>query len=198
MDKQHELLTTIQQKLLDVQRATRRITKVLLSQQDSLDAARAAARELETLLGSAPGPPPPTDQIDLSKVMWLDQDISSWPITTTFRGVNFSDNGLFLDYDVPASWPILNIGGDDVFANPWVIANVDGVWYAATFEWLRPAQHSKMITADNIGGHIKKAPLVNWKPVDGEEVYFGVSTLVRGSERTVNERSNFARVLWGS
>ena len=54
----------------------------------------------------------------------------------------------------------------------------DGVWYAATWEWLRPGQTSKPTSVVN-GAHIKKSPLQDFRPVSGETYGFMVSGLAR-------------------
>ena len=81
--------------------------------------------------------------------------------------------------------------------NPWIFAKVGGQWYGATFEWLRPGQTCKSISATDLGPHIKKSPLDNWVPKSGETVGLMVSTPARvGPEGPINERSNVVLTTW--
>lgn len=45
-------------------------------------------------------------------------------------------------------------------------------------------------------GHLNSRQLGNWVPKTGEKIGFMVSTFVRGSERTINERSNISWIEW--
>ena len=81
--------------------------------------------------------------------------------------------------------------------NPWVFAQIDGRWYAATYEWLRPGQECKGISARTIGAHIKVPPLSRWTPQSGETIGLMVSTPARfGPQGPRHERSNVVRVRW--
>ena len=91
----------------------------------------------------------------------------------------------------------MSAGGTTVEGNPWVFAKVDGRWYAATYEWLRPGQECKGISASNIGAHIKVSPLSRWTPQSGETIGLMVSTPARfGPQGPRHERSNVVRVRW--
>lgn len=155
-------------------------------------------------------PSGPQDELDLSSVVWFDDNISGWPITDELT-VSFP-NGRDIEFrhSQRTGWmPHRNLGedssGNDVIvnANTWVFAEVDGVWYGGTFEYLRPGQTIKRQDAVD-GAHVKAAPLnddgtTNWRPQSGDEVYFMVSGLVRRFlpvERNVMERTNVVRVTW--
>ena len=81
-------------------------------------------------------------------------------------------------------------------ANPWVFVNLNGQWYAATFEYLRHGQTAKPMSVLNSRDHIKVSPLDKWRAHSGERIGLMVSGLVRGGYRNVKERSNIVMVTW--
>jgi hypothetical protein len=136
------------------------------------------------------------DDLDLSKVSFLHTNISGWPSTSQITSVRITGSQICVYHTKSGRWPVKVLSGVAVEGNPWVVANRNGRWYAGTYEWLRPGQICKGITAGNIGGHIKRAPLDNWRPRSGEQVCFIVSTLARDANRTSNERTNVSCVRW--
>ena len=137
-------------------------------------------------------PEPPSDEFPAG-LTWLHPDVSGWPVTASLS-VSVG-NQIKLDYDKASVWPGRQEAGTNVNANPWVIAQVDGKWYAGTWEWMRTGQTVK----NNVirGDHVKRAPLSgDWKPQSGERVGIFVSGLIRGSTRNVSERSNVVWVVW--
>lgn len=144
--------------------------------------------ELGMTVTSAPPPPPPA----IPEVIWLDYDVSGWPETSTITNVSIDGASICIEHTKAGQWPVAH----EVEGNPWVFANVDGQTYAATYEWLRPGQICKGVTADNIGAHIGRNPLTSWRPQSGELVGFMVSALVRAGPETVMERSNIVVVRW--
>lgn len=142
-----------------------------------------------------PEPEPEPDLLDLSKVKWLHTDVSGWKRTATLSSIKFGTSTLTLNYDKACAWPGVNIGGIDLNANPWVFVQLDGIWYGATWEWLKVCQTMKGLYAVD-GSHIKVPPLDNWKPVSGETYYFMVSGLARQTQRNAKERSNLLKIIW--
>ena len=125
-------------------------------------------------------------------VRWLHTDVSSWPVTA---GMSASvGSSINFPYSKTEAWPEV----DGVNANCWVFANVNGTWYAATFEWLRRGQTSKPkgVLDGSMGDHIKVAPLSGWRPASGERIGLMVSGLARTQLRNVKERSNIVMVTW--
>ena len=125
-------------------------------------------------------------------VHWLHTDVSSWPVTASMSAsVGSSVNFPYSKADV---WPAV----DGVNANCWVFAQVNGIWYAATFEWLHRGQTSKPkgVLDGSMGDHIKVSPLSSWRPVSGERIGLMVSGLARTQLRNVKERSNVVMVTW--
>ena len=137
------------------------------------------------------------DQLDLSQVTWLHTNVRGWAKTSTITNTSIGDPPICIDHTKRGDWPRVSAGGTTVEGNPWVFAKVDGRWYAATYEWLRPGQECKGISASNIGAHIKVSPLSRWTPQSGETIGLMVSTPARvGPQGPRHERSNVVRVRW--
>lgn len=133
--------------------------------------------------------------IDLSQVVWLHTDVSGWSETSNLRSVTTNSSSITLDYDKANVWPKKHHTGTYLNGNPWIFVKQNGVWYAATWEWLKPGQITKNIKAVN-GDHIKRAPLHNFKPKSGEEYGFMVSGMARDGVRNVKERTNIVMYTW--
>ena len=148
------------------------------------------------------------DEIDVSAVTWLHTNVGGWPATSTVTDVRIRDvpaGGICIEHTKARSWPGTRTkGGSNLAGNPWVFGNVNGRWYAATYEWLRPGQTCKLTVSGGhgrpsreLGPHIKRPPLDNWVPRSGEQVGFMVSTPARfGPEGPIRERSNIVVVIW--
>ena len=126
-------------------------------------------------------------------IKWLHTDVSSWAETASLHA-SIGSSTINMPYSKSKVWPEV----DGVNANPWVIVNMDGQWYAATFEWLRYGQTSKprAVLDGSLGDHIKVSPLNRWRPHSGERFGIMVSGLARTSMRNVKERSNISMVTW--
>ncbi|HEX7084845.1 MAG TPA: Ig-like domain-containing protein [Vicinamibacterales bacterium] len=149
----------------------------------------------------SPSPAPPItgpNPIDanlpfsLSEVTWLHTNVSGWAVTSRITSVRIDDPGVCIAHTKSGRWPVKN----GVEGNPWVFAQVNGRWYAATYEWLRPGQVCKNVSSKDIGQHTKQHPLVNWRPKSGELVGFMVSAHARFGRESVAERSNIVMVRW--
>ena len=143
---------------------------------------------------------PPTAGDLPGGIEWANANISGWPATAKLT-VSFSGQTLNMRYDKANVWPAGNTRASDggpLVGNAWVIAKspVTGRLTAATWEWMRPGQQAKPAYKVE-DGHTKVRQFPSgWQPVAGEEVWIMVSSMVRGSERTVNERSNAVKVTW--
>lgn len=139
------------------------------------------------------------NDIDVGSVTFLDADVSGWPQTANLNA-SISGGTLNLNYDQARQWPDASVRAKDgsaMNANPWVIVNVDGTYYGATFEWLKSGQTSKPTSVvTGSGGHIVQPPLNTFRPVSGQRYGFMVTTPARGGARTINERSNISVVTW--
>ena len=124
---------------------------------------------------------------------WLHHDVSAWPVTAKLDA-SVAGGTINMPYSKAKEWPAV----DGVNANPWVIVNREGQWYAATFEWLRHGQTSKPVGVldGSKGDHIKVSPLNEWRPKSGERIGLMVSGLARAQSRNVRERSNVCWVDW--
>jgi hypothetical protein len=126
-------------------------------------------------------------------IKWLGTDVSGWAQTASLKA-SVGGGTINMPYDKAKVWPTV----DGVNANCWAIANIDGQWYAATFEYLRPGQTSKPVGVldGSKGDHFKVSPMSSWRPSSGERFGIMVSGLARGGLRNVKERSNISMVTW--
>jgi hypothetical protein len=131
----------------------------------------------------------------LSDVVWLNENVSEWEVTSEITDIRIDRDSICIEHTKAGKWPVRN-GGE---GNPWVLGNVDGTWYASTYEYLRSGQICKHIERRGdwgIGPHTKRMPLLTWAPRQGELVGFMVSTFARDATRTSNQRSNIKVVEW--
>jgi len=129
--------------------------------------------------------------IDLSKVVWLHPDVSSWPETRKLNAVTFGDGLINYHFDAPDPWR--NVNG--VNGNVWVFINLNGTWHAVTHEYMRQGYTTRgMNTVEP--GHFKSGTLANYRPSSGTEYGWMVSGLIRGGDRNVQERSNIVMANW--
>ena len=124
-------------------------------------------------------------------IHWLHHNVTEWPVTADIS-VSFSGGRINFPYSKSRVWPAV----DGVNGNPWVIAKIDGTWYAATFEWLSFGQTSKPMSTVG-GGNIKASPMSgSWAPRSGQRVGIMVSGLARSKTRNVEERTEMVMVTW--
>ena len=150
---------------------------------------------------AAPAPPPggggAADELNLEQVTWLHTNVSGWPKTSTITSTSIGGPPICIHHTKSGSWPGVSSSGTTVAGNPWIFAKVGGQWFGATFEWLRPGQTCKSISATDLGPHIKRSPLDDWVPKSGETIGLMVSTPARaGPEGPINERSNVVLTTW--
>ena len=137
--------------------------------------------------------PDPSDDLPVG-ITWLHPNVSNWPVTATLNA-SVTGNRITLDYDKARVWSGRDEVGANVNANPWVIAEIDGKWYAGTWEWLRAGQTVKYNVVR--GDHVKRSPMSgDWQPQSGQRIGLMVSGLIRGQTRNVSERSNVVWVVW--
>jgi hypothetical protein len=149
---------------------------------------------------AAPAPPPPPpppppgggSTIDLNTVTWLHTNVSRWAQTSQITSTSIGNPPICIGHTKAGKWPVK----DRLEGNPWVFVNLNGRWYAATYEWLAPGQTCKGIHAGNIGSHIGVPPLNSWRPRSGEVIGLMVSARARSGGDTVHERSNIVMVRW--
>ena len=135
-------------------------------------------------------------------------DIQGWPITAEITDVKIVVDNICLTSVLGKNWPP---NSDDINGNPWIIWKIGGIWYGATYEWLRSSlggdetQECKKLGADGSPGntvadllapHMKSTHSDGWVPQKDEEVYLFIASLSRLSDRSVNERSQIVKVSW--
>lgn len=136
------------------------------------------------------------DAISLSEITWLGVDVSSWKKTYDLT-VKLRGNNIVYDQEGTSKWTPKQEAGVMATANPWIIAKINGKWYAATHEWMRVNQREKGKRSVH-GDHIKRREFgPDWTPTDGEEYGFMVSGLCRGTTRNVSERTPIVLMVWG-
>ena len=172
-----------------------RFLEVLAFVRDRVEAFEAAGGSLDTyveVVDKEEVGVPDSSDIPVG-TRFLHTDVSAWPATSALHA-SVSGGQIRLDYDKARVWPAV----DGANANPWVLANVGGTWYAATFEWFRAGQTNKPVGVldGSMGDHIKRAPLSSWHPRKGERVGFMVSGLARSSTRNVKERTLVCWLEW--
>ena len=137
----------------------------------------------------------------LDEVKYLHYDgVKDWPVTSSLEVLVTADH-IQLNFDKTNEWKTSTIRHNsgtkniDVNANPWIFVNVNGIWHAATFEWMVPGGTTKGRYSVN-GDHIKQPPLADWSPKAGETYYFMVSGLARSGPEGSQERTNIVPVQW--
>lgn len=130
---------------------------------------------------------------EIDTITWKGKNVSAWPVTTTLRA-SVSGGMVHLGYGKLHVWP----ENKGVCATAWAIVNIDGKWYAGTFENLRPGQIDKgaYVLDGSHGDYFKVEPLSSWRPQPGEVFGLMVSGLCRGPYTNVQERSNICMVSW--
>ena len=144
--------------------------------------------------------------LDPSDVRWLHTDVRGWPVTSHITDVTIRDvprGGICISHTQANRWQGVIIGTTLLAGNPWVFVEIDGQWYGATYEWLRPGQICKFQAQGagppslEIGPHTKRNPISRWVPKSGETLGFMVSTPARSNDRgSSNERSQIVLVRW--
>jgi uncharacterized protein YceK len=143
-----------------------------------------------------PGQPPAGDFP--AGTRWLHADASGWAQTATLSA-SVSGGTIHLRYDKARTWPVLRQRAQDggpLVGNCWALIEQGGVWYAVAWDWMRQGQQSKGAGSfKGADGHMP-GPLSGFTPQRGARYGFFVSTAARGPERSGNERSNIAWVVW--
>ncbi len=163
---------------------------------------RVTVRSAGTTPPTDPTPPPRTgsaDQLDPREVTWLHRDVSSWPITSTVTDVTITRSEMCVDHTGAGRFPSSQFGTIQVEGNVWIFAQINGRWYGATYDWLRPGQVCKGVTGDELGpDQIRIPPMdASWPgPRSGDMVGFMVSARARDDVSAGAERTNIVLVRW--
>ncbi len=150
--------------------------------------------------GSVSGGNSDFSDFNFSKVTWLDQNVSGWAETSRITSIQVKSGGQICINDTErGQWPTGNpLGGGPLDGNPWVFVKINGRYYGATYEWLRPGQICKFghentkplskVYNSAWRGHIRLSPLKQWVARPGEVVGFMVSGFARHSHTRPNVR----------
>ena len=153
-------------------------------------------------LPPAPSPGPTAgDELDLSEVTFLHANVSDWPVTSTVLSLSISSRQVCVHHTKAGQWPTFEPFGPGVpiEGNPWIFAFINGQWYGATWDWLRPGQVCKAATAEEFGrDQIRIYPMdSSWVPKKGDQIGFMMSTRARDQARSAGaERSNVVLTTW--
>lgn len=140
----------------------------------------------------------------LREVVWLHADATEWEESSEISDVTFVGSGrnvtqICFPHSKAGKWPRSGVGEGNV----WIFAEIDGTWYAGTWDYIRVGQVCKSANGftwgdrrHGVGAHTQKPPLEGWTPVSGERVGFMVSGFARTTERTTLERSNIFMTEW--
>ena len=166
-----------------------------------------AVETFRTPNAPAPVPTPPpggggsgnsADALNLGQVSWLHQDVSAWPVTSTVTNVAITHDSVCVDHTKAGQLPTSVFGDILVEGNVWIFAQIGGRWYGATWDWLRPGQTCKSITAEEFGrDQIRISPMdASWVPRAGDTIGLMVSTRARDGVSAGQERTNVVLVTW--
>lgn len=145
------------------------------------------------------GPSAGTDEIDPRLITWLHRDVSNWSITSQITDIRITDSQVCIDHTKAGQFPQSPFFDIVVEGNVWIVAQFNGRWYAGTYDWLRPGQICKGVTAPEFGvDQIRIPPMdASWPgPRSGETVGFLVSSRARDNVQAGEERTNIKLVRW--
>jgi hypothetical protein len=142
----------------------------------------------------------------MKDLVWLHApDAADWEVTSEISDVTFDPPGtsrvtrICFPHSKAGKWKRSGEGEGNV----WVIAEVDGTWYAATWDYIRPGQICKSANGfdwasrrDGIFAHTQQPPLEGRVPRSGDRIGIMVSGFARTSQRTVLEKSNIFMTTW--
>ena len=140
------------------------------------------------------------DDIDPKTINWLHTNVSDWEVTSKITEVRIASHEFCIYHTAAGQWPTTTSVFDDeapIEGNAWIFGFVNGQWYGATWDWLRPGQQCKSMTAEEFGSdQIRIPPLdSSWVPQPGESIGVMMSTVARrGSVDGQEQRSNIKLV----
>ena len=147
------------------------------------------------------------DEIDLSQVTFLHSDVSNWAITSRVTETSVRPDEVCVYHTKAGRWPFSRDvfppdeeypNGAPIAGNIWIFGFINGRWYGATWDWLRPGQECKHESADTFGrDQIRKWPMdASWVPKRGDPIGLMMSTIARTSLRAGTERTNVVLIEW--
>lgn len=145
--------------------------------------------------------PETADQINPSQITWLHTNVSNWNMSSLVTNVTITPTQVCVFHTAAGQWPISTevfSDGAPIEGNIWIFGFINDRWYGATWDWLRPGQQCKSVTADEFGAEQIRIPPLDgsWVPRAGDTVGFMMSTIARFGSLAGEERSNIVLVTW--
>jgi hypothetical protein len=134
------------------------------------------------------------------QVTWVNGNgsVANWAETVKISSANVAGGIVSWTYETPPSgWPSTGRIHGNPDANVGWVAQIDGQWYGAMGEWLKPGgtwQQTIMFESDRGNTRLFGEPLQYYRPSSGQEFYIFVSGLNFGGLSNVQERSNLVKV----
>jgi hypothetical protein len=158
-------------------------------------------------------PPSPgsgaADQIDPRSITWLSpavtEDIAWWPVTSHVTEVVQYGDTICVNHTKAGQWPLTDVfqdgNGANIEGRILIVAEFNGRWYGAGFDWLKEGRTCKQMPADEYGrDQVRIWPMdASWPgPRPGDRVGYLVSTPSsdRIGNRTINQRSNIVVITY--
>ncbi|MBI4520107.1 MAG: hypothetical protein HY701_04680 [Gemmatimonadetes bacterium] len=134
------------------------------------------------------------DQINPFEVVYLHRNIAAWEQTSLVTGLTISSGQICVYHTGAGTFPQSIFGDIFIEGNIWVFAPINGVWYGATWDWLRPGQECKGEGLRDLGpDQIRKPPMDHtWNPAPGTPVCFAMSARARDEVEAGEVRTNIA------
>lgn len=133
------------------------------------------------------------DEIDAFDVTYLHTPIADWPQTSVITGITMGPSQICVFHTGANRFPQSQYGEIIVEGNLWVFAPINGRWYGATWDWVRPGQQCKGENKYQLGpDQIRIPPMNTWIPASGSPICFAVSARARDGVPAGRERSNIA------
>jgi hypothetical protein len=108
-----------------------------------------------------------------------------------------------VEHTKSGKWPLAPVFGNppSIEGNIGIVAQINGRWYGAGFDWLGEGRTEKILYPEEFGrDQIRIHPLdASWpgpKPGDKVGLFVTTPSSERIGERTVNERSNIKCIIW--
>jgi len=138
--------------------------------------------------------------LDFEDVVWIEPNVSSWAETSVLDITSIDGSLIRMPHSKTNSWPIsCRLGSSNrLNANVWGFVQINGVWHAGTWEYLRVGFTSRKTKAFGGAGHFRP-PIGTFSPRNGELYGFMVAGISRDSLacNNVRERSNVVMWRWG-
>jgi hypothetical protein len=120
--------------------------------------------------------------VPFNEIIWHGVNIGGWPIIYPMK-VWVHGNGIYLDQEATKKWPSMAANVGSVW---FIVKESDGKWHGYRWDQIRAGQMSREFPWNP--PHPKEGE--NYATAKrGEEIYICLSSMARGADRTVNERT---------